>query len=92
MNTKTVLLVVIASITIGVVVFFVGQTVSQSSFKFPPNIQQITSQSTNQLFSPTPIPKPTPPPIGPDSNLEEEISKLTPPDFSADFEQLRKQL
>lgn len=92
MGMKALITVIVISILIGAGIFLVDRQLNQTSgLKLPQAIQGMATQPLSQL-SPTPTPKPTPPPIGPDSSLEEEVDKLTPPDFSADFDQLQQLL
>lgn len=49
-------------------------------------------KGSQNLFVPSPTPTPTPVVFDRNSNLEEEADKLTPEDFSSDFELLKKQV
>lgn len=90
--TRGLTIVILLSILIGIGIFLVDRRLNQANnLQLPQAIQGISNIGTSQL-STTPTPKPTPPPIGPDSNLEEELDRLTPADFSAEFEHLRQQL
>ncbi|MFH0937111.1 MAG: hypothetical protein V1808_02375 [Candidatus Daviesbacteria bacterium] len=55
-------------------------------------IQNINSFSSGNYVSPTPSPTVTPTPIifNANSNLEEELKKLSPEDFLQDFDSLKQ--
>lgn len=83
MNKKILILVILA-VLLGVFLLFKSNL---SSSKISPNLQ-----SGNVLIpTPTPTPTPTPPVFDKNSNLEEEIEKLTPEDFSEDFKLLKEE-
>lgn len=81
MNFKIITLVIVFSVLIGLGIFKLTNTKTV----YPDQVI-IRQQSSNLA----PTPKPTLPPIDQNSNLEEELDKLTPPDFSENFENLKK--
>ena len=83
-NLKTLILIIILLILVGVTLIFV------SNFTHSNNLT--TQQFTNQTVPLTPTPLPTLTPINENSNLKEEIKKLTPEDFSKDFDNLKQTL
>lgn len=62
--------------------------------------KNIISKNTQVLFTPLPItrstptliPTPTPPVFNQGSNLLEELNKVTPPDFSSDYNSLIQEI
>ncbi|MBI2022399.1 hypothetical protein HYS97_00925 [Candidatus Daviesbacteria bacterium] len=85
MSFKSLVLVIIFSALIGVVIFLL---IGKGDGKI---IQPLTNSS--QASKPeVPTPKPTLPPLDENSNLEQEINKLDPPNFSEDIENLRNEL
>lgn len=85
MDKKTIILVIIFSALVGVTIFFISRLYqNQSSFAGNSSLSKI-------LSTPSPTPKPTLPPVDANTNLQEEIGKLTPPDFSSDYEKLKQQ-
>ena len=88
MNIKLVLSIIVVSILIGIGIFTLLSWKDQS----------ISSPISSKIFEEapkaesTPSPKPTLPPLDKDSNLEEEIDKLTPEDFSESFNTLKQEL
>lgn len=81
MNFKIITLVIVFSVLIGFGIF----KLTNNKTVHPDQV--ITKQQSSNL---APTPKPTLEPIDQNSNLEEELDKLTPPDFSEDFESLKK--
>lgn len=86
MRLKSLIIVIIVSILIGVGIFFFTNQPS-SSLETP-------KKSFFSLSKPvqTPTPKPTLPPLDENSNLTEELEKTTPPDFSEDIKHLKETL
>lgn len=80
---KKILILVILSVLLGVFLLFKSNL---SSSKISPNLQ------SGNVLIPTPTPTPTPPVFDKNSNLEEEIEKLTPEDFSDDFKTLKQEI
>jgi hypothetical protein len=68
----------------GLIYFLVLKTPSQESL-----VNKIPS-----IITQTPTPKPTPsyPPITKDTDLKEEVDKLTPPEYTEDFTNLKQQI
>lgn len=90
MNFKTLILVIIFSVLVGIVIFFLTgnkNSAIQNIVTKGQNLQNISKES-----SPTPAPKITFPPLTKDSNLEEEIARLTPEDFSEDTKKLKEEI
>lgn len=86
---KTIILVIFLSFLIGLtyILFSPNNKISNAKqFIFLKSLIQ------SKNISPTPTPKPTPAPIKKDANLEEEVNKLTPKDYSEDFNTLRKEV
>lgn len=81
MNKKIISLVILFSILAGVVIF-------KLTFQKPPLVKNSFS-SLNQSTT-TPLPKAKP--IDQNSNLKEEIKKLTPENYSKDFKKLREEI
>lgn len=89
MKFKTLILVILGGIVVGI-----GIIAGEQLLK-PKGIQliNIVRHQINSLPSEsTPTPKPTLPPLDQNTNLEEEINNLIPPDFSEDFNNLRNSL
>ena len=84
MNMKIIALVIIISILIGFGIFKLMDNKM-------PNTQQIDTNYSTNIY-PSQTPKPALPPIDASSNLEEEINKLTPQDFSEDYKNLRDEV
>ncbi len=82
--TKQIIIVVILSVVIGIGVYLYTK---ESSITNP-----ISKFTTSQTDTPTPSFTPTPLPLNSTSNLEEELEKLTPRDFSEDFQNLRNSI
>lgn len=83
--TKQIIFVVIAAILVGSIIFWFTR-------KTPQEQTTLLNQpfpKLEVLTSPYPTPMPTPPAINESSNLEEELNKQTPRDFSEDFNSLR---
>lgn len=83
MNLKIIVLVILISVLIGFGIF----KLTNNKTIHPDQV--ITKQQSSNL---APTPKPTLEPIDQNSNLEQEIDKLTPEDFSEDFNQLKDEL
>lgn len=86
MNSKTLILVIILSVLIGIVIFLL------TSFPFGGKASLLNVSVSNSNATVSPTPEPTLPPLTPDSNLSEELNKITPPDFEEEFENLRGSL
>lgn len=79
-------LVILVSIILGVIIFLGVFNISK---KHPANLNLSTPQPST---TPTSIPTPTPiqkPIIDQNTNLEGELQKLTPADYSEDFKTLQ---
>lgn len=87
MDKKTLILVIILCVLIGIGIFYADNFIDKKPKSFA---NQITS--TVGLTNPTPIPTPTPPAIDANSNLKQEIDKLITPDFSSDYSNFKKQV
>lgn len=94
MNLKTLILVIILAVLIGIIILigfkFLDNTPLASSIL---SQTPMTNFNDRNILSPPsiqPAHKPTLPPIGPDTNLKTEIDKLTPTDFSDDFKKLKE--
>lgn len=92
MDTKTVILVIILGVIVGVGIFFgqkmlSGNTQASNPFKVGGNLTQAKAQKT-----PSPKPVPTFPPLDSNSNLKDEAEKLDPPDFSQDYTSLKSEV
>lgn len=88
MSFKTIILVVLVSFFIGAIIFLL-------TFNKKFHVEQIVKLNPLTLnrsknISPTPTPKPTAASIKEGANLEEEVNKLTPEDFSEDFNNLKE--
>lgn len=79
-----ILIVFIVSVFVGLIIFKLTDN------KIPHKQQIVTNK--NKALDITPTPKPTLPPLNVNSNLEEELEKLTPKDFSEDFKKLREEV
>lgn len=88
MNMKTLVLVIIFSVLVGVTIFFVTGNKNSAIKNIVTKDQNL--QNNTQQSSPTPKPKITFPPLTKDSNLEEELEKITPEDFSESIKKLRE--
>lgn len=88
MNIKTLILVIIFSILVGVVIFFFTGNKDSAIKNIVTKGQNL--QNISKASSPTPAPKIIFPPLTRDSNLREEIDKLTPADFSEDIQNLKE--
>jgi hypothetical protein len=88
---KNLILVVIGGVIIGLGIFFGEKALKGNSDIAVVRHQKNVAESE---YSSTPVPtsKPTPEPLNESSNLGEEINKLTPPDFSEDFKELKDQV
>lgn len=88
MNLRLIIIVIFISVAAGIGIFFF------SNQKSKPAEQASQTPTTNtakkQLPSTTPLP--THPPINKNSNLGDEATKLTTPDFSNDYESLKKEV
>ncbi len=89
MRIKTFILVIILSIFLGVVIFIIGNK------KF--HVEQIvtpklSAKSNDTTPTPTSTPFPTNPPLPENASLLEETKKLTPDDFSKDFDKLKEEI
>ena len=87
---KSTLLVIVLAIIIGVLIVTVPKFLSQSN-----GIALQTKKTATQSdSSPSPTFRPTPIPVTIDqnSNLKEEVTKLTVPDFTKDIESLKSEL
>lgn len=93
-NLKLYIWVIIISIIIGIAVFFLTRgSDTVASPNAPKELPSDTSSSENDPgYYPSPSSKPTPPPLDENSNLEAEVEKLDPKDYSGDFENLKKQI
>lgn len=85
MNLKKISFVFVVVIFTGFVAFL-GIKIFLGKQDMMLRVPQITKQS-----SLSPSPKPTPSPIGQNSNLEDEINKLEPDDYPADFSRLKQE-
>lgn len=102
MNLKNILLVIIVSILIGVGIFYGMKLLSPSqSSNISPLIKlnpfrktetAPTASADPRVVYPSPTPKPSLEPINESSNLEEEINKLTPKNYSEDFTELKEEI
>ncbi|MBI2011339.1 hypothetical protein HYS91_01090 [Candidatus Daviesbacteria bacterium] len=81
-NIKTISLVIIFSILIGVAIFFITN-------KNTPTISNIKSFNFSQNIDPSPSSSPTPEPVDENTNLMEQLEKNIPEDFSQDFEEIK---
>ncbi|MBI2021598.1 hypothetical protein HYS93_01795 [Candidatus Daviesbacteria bacterium] len=85
MNIKSLTLLIAVSILIGFLIFkLTGNKFSQ--------VEQIVTKKIIRNQISIPSPSPTLKPLEQNSNLDEEINKLSPADFSEDFADLRKQV
>lgn len=75
-------------ITIIVISIIAGFIIVKFSNNSSPLVRQNVTGS-NIPNPPSPSTEPTPPPIDTNSNLEEEIDKLEPKDYSEEFSNLR---
>lgn len=82
---KRLIIIVLISILIGSIIFKL--TDNKTS-----HVGQIVTKQESSNISPTSSPKPTLPPLNENSNLEEEINKLTPPDFSESINKLKEEI
>ena len=85
-STVFVLVFLIICVLIGIFIYITTQNKSISS----PLANKIFQQKPKGEV--TPSPKPTLPPLDKNSNLEEEINKLTPENFSESFNNLKQEL
>jgi hypothetical protein len=94
MNLKTIILVIIVSVLIGVAIFY-GQKVFQSkggqSNLSPNNLQQ-NSSKTEIYPSIKPYHAPSYPSVDQNTNLKNALENATAPDFSADYQNLEKEI
>lgn len=93
-NLKLYIWVIVVSIIIGIAIFFLTRGADTvASPNAAREIPSDTSVSENDPgYYPSPSSKPTPPPLDANSNLEAEVEKLDPKDYSSDFENLKKQI
>lgn len=94
MNLKTLILVIILAVLIGIIILigfkFLDNTPLASSIL---SQTPMTNFNDRNILSPPsiqPTPKPSLPPIGPNTNLKTEIDQLTPPDFSEEIKKLKE--
>lgn len=88
MDIKTIILVIILSAIVGFMIFFgvkffSGNNIASSNFQS----SSLSKSSLKPTAKPTPVP--TYLPLDSNSNLGDEVNKLTPPDFSNDYKQLK---
>lgn len=83
MNKKIISLVILFSILAGVVIF-------KLTFQKPPLVKNSFSSLNQSTTTASPLPKAKP--IDQNSNLKEEIKKLTPENYSKDFKKLREEI
>lgn len=88
MNKKTVLLVIILSVLIGIGIFFVDRLLNNKEGGLIKSTQSISNLVSKP--SPTPTPKPTLPPITSESNLQQEVDNLIPSDYAEEFKKLKE--
>ncbi|MBI2595865.1 hypothetical protein HYW46_03995 [Candidatus Daviesbacteria bacterium] len=86
MNFKKLVFIIIIAILIGFATLYGIKIFSGGDRKL--QIPQIIKQPST---SPTSTPKPTLPPIDQNSNLEGEMDKITPTDYSGDFSSLHQE-
>lgn len=92
MDLKTIILVIILALFLGVAILFgisfvKGSPVSMIGTTFAGINEKVTPS-----IEPTPTPRPTLAPLSENANLEEEIKNLKTPDFSEDYQNLRNQI
>lgn len=85
MNFKKISFVVVIAVFTGFVAFL-GIRIFLDKQEVMLRVPQITKQPY-----PSPSPKPTLPPIGQNSNLEDEINKLEPGGYPEDFSTLKQE-
>ncbi len=83
MNLKTLILVIILSVLIGIMIFFFISLHSSNGSILS------TALPSKRL---TPTPEPTLPPLTPNSNLSEELNKISVPNFEEDFKNLKEEV
>lgn len=84
---KSIILVIILSILIGVIISYWDKL----PFKENSSQTSLTSSlSPNSQVLLTPSPTPSPIPIDSNTNLKETVEKNSSPDFSGDFDLLKK--
>lgn len=81
MKLKTIFLVIIFSVLIGLAIVWFG---NKNSY-----VRQIVTPLNQNILIMTPSPVLTLLPLDQNSSLEDEINNLTPEDFSEDFKNLR---
>jgi hypothetical protein len=89
MNFKSVLLVVILGLLIGVGIVVIGNITERRSSN---NLSSSVKGENSTPPEPSPIPVPSYPAITEKSNLGEEIKKLTPPDYAAEIKSLKEEV
>ncbi len=91
MNSKTIILVIILSVIVGTGIFFADKIIKR---KESPLIKTALNFSNVNNPTPTPssTPKPTLPPLTEKADLEEELNKLSPSDYSNEFKVLKESL
>ena len=89
MNIKTILLVIILAIIIGVSIVYLPKALNQK-----PAISQQEATLPKNSLGPAATPIATKPPvlINESSDLKQEIDKIQIPEFSSEIEQLKKEL
>jgi hypothetical protein len=88
---KNLILVIVGGVVIGVGVFYGEKTLRGSlGTNIVRHQENIAGSEINSI--PTPTVKPAAEPLNENTNLGEEIERLTPPDFSEDFQKLKDQV
>lgn len=90
MNKKTIILVIILSILIGIGIFVVDRLLNNKGGSGL--IKNATTISNVISKPPAPTPKPTLLPITPESNLTVEVDTLNPSDYSEEFKKLKEEV
>ena len=80
-------------IIVSIIAILIGFTLFKLTKDKMVHVDQIvTKKNISHNIPQTPTPSPTLPPIDQSSNLDEEINKLTPQDFSEDFKKLKEEV
>ncbi len=94
MSAKTIILVIITSVLIGVGIFY-GQKILKSK-NIPSTVLTNTSSgpNTNATIYPSkePYPAPSYPSVGSNTDLKSALGNAPVPDFSSDYENLEKEI
>lgn len=92
MDLKTIILVVILAVFLGIALFF-GINLAKGT---PVSLAGTAFAGMNETAKvetvATPTPKPTVAPLPEGANLVEEIQKIEMPDFAPDYQSLRNQI